>query len=194
MLHKKFIIAPKGFTIVELLIVIVVIAILAAISIVAYNGIQTRAENNKTISAVSQYTKSLRLFKEDSGSYPLTAPSVFTYKCIGEVGTACAMISGTYTSTECESLGGLSNLSTDPDVTILNNALKKFATYIPQPSQQRTTCDNRDVTGVIYFVFNNTVLLRYFQKGNVVCSPINGLNPDKVFFSPNTTRCQITLP
>ena len=33
----------KGFTIVELLVVIVVIAILAAITIVAYNGIQQRA-------------------------------------------------------------------------------------------------------------------------------------------------------
>ncbi|MBC7512702.1 prepilin-type N-terminal cleavage/methylation domain-containing protein [Candidatus Saccharibacteria bacterium] len=34
----------KGFTIVELLIAIVVIAILAAISIVAYNGVQQRAK------------------------------------------------------------------------------------------------------------------------------------------------------
>lgn len=33
----------RGFTIVELLIVIIVIAILAAMTIVAYNGIQTRA-------------------------------------------------------------------------------------------------------------------------------------------------------
>ena len=33
-----------GFTIVELLIVIVVIAILAAITIVAYNGIQNQAK------------------------------------------------------------------------------------------------------------------------------------------------------
>ena len=35
--------AKQGFTIVELLIVIVVIAILAAITIVAYTGIQNRA-------------------------------------------------------------------------------------------------------------------------------------------------------
>lgn len=37
----------RGFTIVELLIVIVVIAILAAISVVAYNGIQDRAKMSK---------------------------------------------------------------------------------------------------------------------------------------------------
>ncbi len=35
--------APRGFTIVELLIVIVVIGILATIVIVAYNGVQNRA-------------------------------------------------------------------------------------------------------------------------------------------------------
>jgi len=49
-LHKNL---RRGFTIVELLIVIVVIAILAAISIVAYNGIQARAENSKTVAAVN---------------------------------------------------------------------------------------------------------------------------------------------
>lgn len=59
-----------GFTIVELLIVIVVIAILAAISIVAYNGIQNRTENAKTVSAVSAWAKAMQVYKLDEGSYP----------------------------------------------------------------------------------------------------------------------------
>ena len=40
---KQWVSKKSGFTIVELLIVVVVIAILAAISIVAYAGIQNRA-------------------------------------------------------------------------------------------------------------------------------------------------------
>ena len=47
----------RGFTIVELLIVVVVIAILAAITIVAYNGIQNRAKNSALQQSVSQANK-----------------------------------------------------------------------------------------------------------------------------------------
>lgn len=61
----------SGFTIVELLIVIVVIAILTAIGIVAYGGIQRRSENTKTISAVQAYRKALQQYALEKGSYPI---------------------------------------------------------------------------------------------------------------------------
>lgn len=60
----------KGFTIIELLIVIVVIGILAAITITAYRGIQQRASNTQTIQAVSQYYRALQSYAVLNNSYP----------------------------------------------------------------------------------------------------------------------------
>lgn len=51
----------NGFTIVELLIVIVVIAILAAISIVAFRGIQDRAKVSKANSDLATLTKAISI-------------------------------------------------------------------------------------------------------------------------------------
>lgn len=62
----------KGFTIVELLIVIVVIAILATITIVAYNGIQKRAQDAQIRAVASQFAKAFELWKVKSGL--VTAP------------------------------------------------------------------------------------------------------------------------
>jgi len=61
----------SGFTIVELLIVIVVIGILAAITIVAYNGIQTRAAETVLVSDLSGAAKQLEITKVQS-AYPST--------------------------------------------------------------------------------------------------------------------------
>lgn len=60
----------SGFTIVELLIVIVIIAILAAITIVAYNGIQARARASAASSALTQAKRKLELYKVDNTIYP----------------------------------------------------------------------------------------------------------------------------
>lgn len=60
----------SGFTIVELLIVIVVIAILAAITIVAYNGIQQRARTTQTTSALTAWIKGIKLYRADKGAWP----------------------------------------------------------------------------------------------------------------------------
>jgi|GEM_PF-539161 len=65
----------SGFTIVELLIVIVVIGILAAITIVAFNGVQNKAKVASLQSDTQNAVKSLELFKAESGTsqYPLTS-------------------------------------------------------------------------------------------------------------------------
>lgn len=65
-------IKQKGFTIVELLIVIVVIGILAAITIIAYNGIQNRAKFNKINADLVSMRKVIELYKAENGTYPPT--------------------------------------------------------------------------------------------------------------------------
>ena len=60
----------QGFTIVELLIVVVIIAILAAITIISYTGIQTRANNSAADSLVNNVSKKLYAYYTLRGSYP----------------------------------------------------------------------------------------------------------------------------
>jgi type II secretion system protein G len=61
-----------GFTIVELLIVIVVIGILAVITVVAYNGIQDKAKFSLMQSDLQSIKAALELYKADNDKYPYT--------------------------------------------------------------------------------------------------------------------------
>lgn len=63
----------SGFTIVELLIVIVVIAILATIVVVAYNGIQNRAKDAALGDEVQKLQQSVELYNAINGTYPFSA-------------------------------------------------------------------------------------------------------------------------
>jgi prepilin-type N-terminal cleavage/methylation domain-containing protein len=59
-----------GFTIVELLVVIVVIGILAAITIVSYTGISQKANNASLVSDLTNASQQLKLYYVDHGTYP----------------------------------------------------------------------------------------------------------------------------
>lgn len=78
-----------GFTIVELLIVVVVIGILAAITIVAYNGIQQRARNNTKIAAASAILRTV------TGYITATAQNVPGIPACLPIGTADYNADGT---------------------------------------------------------------------------------------------------
>ncbi|RYF28495.1 MAG: prepilin-type N-terminal cleavage/methylation domain-containing protein [Chloroflexi bacterium] len=62
----------RGYTIVELAIVIVVIGILAAITIVSYNGIQTRATNTSRVTEMQKYADLINLYQATFRKLPST--------------------------------------------------------------------------------------------------------------------------
>lgn len=126
----------RGFTIVELLIVIVVIAILAAITIVAYTGIQDRAKASATQSAASQAGKTIAAYAvSNNDAYPtnLSAAAIsntdtITYNyivnnattpsnyCLSATDTANPTIAYSSTSTAAGLVEGecVTNLVTNP--------------------------------------------------------------------------------
>jgi prepilin-type N-terminal cleavage/methylation domain-containing protein len=96
----------RGFTIVELLIVIVVIAILAAIVIVAYNGVQKRANASTAKSNAESVQKVVEAYTADTsagnGSYPTLAQLNAWSGGVARVPTGVTVISTTLGTTHAD--------------------------------------------------------------------------------------------
>ncbi len=65
--HREY---RRGFTIVELLIVIVIIGILATITIVSFNGIQAKARDSQRLQDAKTIVQALEIYKTQNGVYP----------------------------------------------------------------------------------------------------------------------------
>lgn len=153
--------STSGFTIVELLIVIVVIAILAAISVVAYSGVQDRAEASKTATAVEAYKKALLLYKADKGAYPTQ-----TF-CLGDqYGTFTGGSSAAcrYSTSEMPVSSGVAG----------RNALKEYlGGQLPMPSTVFLHGSTTEYVGAHFYssTYNYTldgnpvVAIEYYVKG-----------------------------
>lgn len=70
--HKQHILRQRGFTVIELLIIIVVIGIIASISLVAYSGVQERAKYAREQTDLSEVNKLIHLYYVNNGEYPTT--------------------------------------------------------------------------------------------------------------------------
>jgi prepilin-type N-terminal cleavage/methylation domain-containing protein len=68
----------KGFTIVELLIVIVIIGILAALVLNSFRGVQERARDTKRQTDVNAQATQLEVYYTDNAGYPVLTGQVDT--------------------------------------------------------------------------------------------------------------------
>lgn len=177
---------PGGFTIVELLIVIVVIAILATISIVAYSGIQARAENTKTITGVGAYTKIFALYAADTGVYPSTS----VYPCLDVSATGgCGRVAGS---------GGCGFSGLAPYNAAFYTLLSQYATTLPTISLQTLSCGGETYRGA-YVNKNDTnpkvLTIVVYLRGNVNCPDNMGsASLTSRGQSDDTTMCRLAMP
>ncbi len=167
--HKQH----SGFTIVELLIVIVVIGILAAITVVAFNGVQERARNAKTISAVKDYMKIYSSYAVDYDVYPVSGSNY----CLG-VGYPGGLCWDNRTYTESATA---------------NTGLQNYVKNLPSPSTARVYRNATDGyrAGILFVNPNN---LRYQLEGVDTQCGLNGAT--RAFTTGESTgpECNITVP
>lgn len=158
----------SGFTIVELLIVIVVIAILAAITIVAYNGIATRATNTSMSSSASQVVKVISGYVAEKGAYPATVQSCVT------TGMSCQW-GGNAVSPNNSFTNNLQTIGNVPSsVPVIDEATAKGIVYSYNSS--RTFNGNSRPAVIVFFI-----------KGNNDCGVANVTNSGGVSMSSSTT-------
>ena len=162
-----------GFTIVELLIVIVVIGVLAAIAVVAFNGIKTRAANAQTQSIVSTHAKTLRLYLNQAGSYPsgLTLRACFD-------GTAACWAG-----------------AVQADSDILMSALKGISSSYPtQPAPANMTLSYGTEPDATKGGNYTGWYIAYFLQTNVSCPSISSGYFLNSAFNGTSTICRTAMP
>lgn len=148
---KVYLITSKGFTLIELMVVIAVVGFLSSIVFASLASVRSKANNSKITLSIREFKNALELYRSDhNSSYPLlTNPN--NWVCIGKgyQGGICGWV---------DSGSALEN-------TELNNAMLPYISSIP-PS-----------TKVIRFVYDNGVDPphdEHFVGAVYICSSVAG--------------------
>lgn len=167
----------KGFTIVELLIVIVVIAILAALTIVAYNGITQRANNSAAQSAAAQVAKKIATYLVDNNE---TLPADLS--TLGLPGTAGATYQYTANNSTTPKGYCLTTTVNGTSYYIASNYTytASSTTTINQPTSTSGACPGHSPTG--------TAVSNYSTNPSVEVSTVGFAGPNSSVIARDTSR------
>lgn len=161
--------SKDGFTLVELIIVVVVIAILTAVSVVAYSGIQQRSELTRTTVAVTEYTKGLQRYAAENGGLA----NLFNYPGNTSGGWVCLGVRENYPANPATSNQagqcGHANGSVETMISSNVDVTKKFISYLGGRDFMFTPAQHgyQDLRGVMVRQNGNSVDIMYTIKSPV---------------------------
>ena len=161
-------------------LVIVVIAILASITVVAYSGVQTRSYASAAAASRNSYVKLLKLYRADKGRYPIVAVNGQTV-CLGSASDYPAK--NGFAANQCQ-YSDYSSGTTTLD-TAISAELKAYGSlpavnWPPATEVYAGTLANQGATAYVW----------YFLPGKSTCSGdgYGAYNPDT-----GETQCTIYL-
>ncbi|KNH13081.1 pilin [Vibrio cyclitrophicus] len=84
----------KGFTLIELMIVVAIIGVLSAIAVPAYQNYVTRSEASSGLATLKALVTTAELHVQEEGSFPTTAAQLGTTENANNLGTTTLAASG----------------------------------------------------------------------------------------------------
>jgi len=185
-MHKRQ--NQTGFTIVELLIVIVVIGVLAGIVFVQYVNAVDRAKMAVLADGITSYIKVLDLYNVYKGSYPVTQGNYRQYVCLGEssdFGTQDG-----WWQDFCGTLGQTTLQRVWVDSTF-NSQLKQYVARVPSVKYDTTILSsNINSRSPQYYGTATGGQIDYVLKGDKTC-PIG--SKYTINFSVIYTGCHVVV-
>jgi prepilin-type N-terminal cleavage/methylation domain-containing protein len=178
----------SGFTIVELLIVIVVIGVLAAIVIVAYNGIQQRANNTAIISAANQSVKVIQAYHAAKDDYPYTGSG---NACITIV-SGCVRDTGVVDNSNATFNNNIASIGTQPTSVPVVGTVANGIMYNYTPTR---TFNGQAQPAMIFYWLNGLSqqcgLSNVMNTWDTAVTATNGYTAGS---SGGKTLCYISIP
>lgn len=112
---KKASLRRQGFTLIELMIVMVIMGILAAIGVTAFMSSQTKARDSQRKGNLKAIAGALELYYNDKGSYPIGDASGYILACYSGGATApCDRSDTAHTTVSDGTTIYMANIPPDP--------------------------------------------------------------------------------